>query len=219
MIRFAAVAAVSALLSACAATGSTGAPPLTSTSRYVLQVEPGVDRIALAVHADGLSTTQQAALADLAVRFAQARADIIRIETPTGDDPVAHQVAWNTRDALIARGVPAERLRVVSYEAPAARAPILAGFETVQAFIPNCAAAQSVMRSSFSNQPSSAFGCAVTANLAAQIANPRDIVAPADLAPSDMGRRGKVFDTYRGGVKTSAPQEPLIDGEISKAVD
>jgi pilus assembly protein CpaD len=219
MIRFAAVAAVSALLSACAATGSIGAPPLTATSRYVLQVEPGVDRIALAVHENGLSTNQRAALADLAVRFVQARADVIRIETPSGDDPVSHQVAWNTRDALAARGVPVERLQIVAYDAPTARAPILAGFETVQAFIPNCAATQSVMRSSFSNQPSSSFGCAVTANLAAQIANPRDIVAPAALAPSDTARRGKVFDTYRGGVKTSAPQEPLIDGEISRAVD
>jgi pilus assembly protein CpaD len=219
MIRFVALAAVAALVSACAATGSTGALPLTATSRYVLQVEPGVDRIALAVHADGLSDTQQAALTDLAARFVQARADIIRIETPTGDDPVAHQAAWNTRDALIARGVPAARLRVVSYDAPAARAPILAGFETVRAHIPNCAAAQSVMGSNFSNQPSSSFGCAVTANLAAQIANPRDIVTPADIAAADMGRRGKVFDTYRGGAKTSAPQEPLINGEVSKAVD
>lgn len=219
MIRLAAVFAVSALVSACVSAGSAGAPPLTATSRYVLQVEPGVDRIALAVHDNGLSTTQQAALADLAARFAQARGDIIRVETPTGDDPVAHQVAWNTRDALVARGVPAARVQVVSYAAPAARAPILAGFETVQAFVPNCAATQAGMRSSFSNQPSASFGCAVTANLAAQIANPRDIVAPAALAASDTGRRGKVFDTYRAGATTSAPQEPLIDGEISRAVD
>jgi pilus assembly protein CpaD len=219
MIRFVAVAAVSALVSACAATGPTAAPPLTATSRYVLEVEPGIDRIALAVHDDGLSTTQQAALTDLAARFFQARGEFIRIETPTGDDPVTHQVAWSTRDALIARGVPAARLQVVSYDAPAARAPILAGFETVRAFIPNCAAAQSVVGSNFSNQPSSSFGCAVTANLAAQIANPRDIVAPAALAPPDTGRRGKVFDTYRVASTTSAAQEPLIDGQISKAVD
>lgn len=219
MIRFFAVAVVSALVSACAATGSTGAPPLTATSRYVLQVEPGVDRIALAVHDNGLSITQQAALAALASRFVQARADVIRIETPTGDDPVAHQAAWNTRDALAARGVPVERLQIVSYDAPAARAPILAGFETLQAYIPNCAVTQSVTGANFSNQPSTSFGCAVTANLAAQIANPRDIVAPAALGSSDTARRGKVFDSYRAGVITSAPQEPLIDGEISKAVD
>lgn len=219
MTRLIAAAAASALLSACAATGPTGAPPLNATSRYVLQVEPDIDRIALAVHEQGLSNTQLAALGALAARFVQARAAVIRVEAPTGDDPVAHQVAWTTRDALIARGVPAERILVVSYAAPAARAPVLAGFETLRAVVPNCAAAQSPMGSNFSNQPSSSFGCALTANLAAQIANPRDIVAPAALAASDSGRRGKVFDTYRAGAPTSAPQEPLIDGAISQAVE
>jgi pilus assembly protein CpaD len=219
MTRLIALAAVSALLSACASAGPVGAPPLNAGSRYVLQVEPGVDRIALAVREDGLSANQQAALAALAGRFAQARAPLIRVETPSGDDPIAHQVAWNTRDALIARGVPADRVQVVAYEAPNARSPILAGFETVQAVIPNCAATLSAMGSNFSNQPSSGFGCSINANLAAQIANPRDIVSPVAVAASDSGRRGKVFDTYRAGAQTSAPQEPLIDGEVSKAVD
>ena len=45
-----------------------GEPPLTPTSRYSLQVEPGVDRIALAVHETGLSANQQAALSDLVAR-------------------------------------------------------------------------------------------------------------------------------------------------------
>lgn len=213
-----AVIALSALFSACA-TGPSGPPPLNAASRYVLQVEPGIDRIALAAHEDGLSGAQKAALADLAARFVQARADVIRIEAPAGEDPVAVQVAWNTRDALASFGVPAERLQVVSYNAPAPRAPILAGFETLRASIPNCAVTQSAMGSNFSNQPSSAFGCSVTANLAAQIANPRDIVAPAALAAADTARRGKVFDTYRDGALTSAPQEPLIQGQIARAVD
>lgn len=37
-------------------------PPLTPTSRYVLQVEPNLDRIALAVHDAGLSPAQTGAL-------------------------------------------------------------------------------------------------------------------------------------------------------------
>ena len=59
-------------LSACATgTGDAGPPPLNALSRYVLQVEPGVDRIALAVHENGLSGNQQAALGALAGRFAR----------------------------------------------------------------------------------------------------------------------------------------------------
>ena len=50
-------------LSACAAASGLPEGPARSLSRYTLQVEPGVDRIALAVHETGLSSNQQAAQA------------------------------------------------------------------------------------------------------------------------------------------------------------
>lgn len=216
--RLLALAACTGIVSACASTDPLP-PPLTPTSRYVLHVEPGMDRIALAVHDQGLSGNQQAALAALAGRFAASRADVIRVEAPTGDDPAAARAAWGVRDALAALGVPAERVLVTAYAAPDPRAPVLAGFEVLTAHVPNCAEAQRASVSNFSNQTSAAFGCAVTANLAAQIANPRDIVAPAAPGAADAGRRAKVFDTYRAGTPTSTPQEPLVDGRISRAVD
>ena len=77
-----------------------GEPPLTPASRYALQVETGLDRIALAVHDDGLSANQNAALAALVERFAAVGAGSITIEAPAGDDPVAAQTAYAVRDAL-----------------------------------------------------------------------------------------------------------------------
>ncbi|UQV17374.1 hypothetical protein MU852_10650 [Brevundimonas albigilva] len=50
--------AAGAGLSACATADDAAAPPpLNALSRYVLQVEPGVDRIALAVHERGCRAT------------------------------------------------------------------------------------------------------------------------------------------------------------------
>ena len=46
-----------------------GEPPLTPTSRYQLQVEPDLDRIALAVHDTGLSPAQSGALQALVGRY------------------------------------------------------------------------------------------------------------------------------------------------------
>ena len=46
-----------------------GEPPLTPTSRYQLQVEPDLDRIALAVHDTGLSAAQNGALQELVRRY------------------------------------------------------------------------------------------------------------------------------------------------------
>ncbi|MEQ8736971.1 MAG: CpaD family pilus assembly lipoprotein, partial [Hoeflea sp.] len=41
------------------------------------------------------------------------------------------------------------------------------------------------------------FGCAYQNNLAAQIANPGDLIAPRGMSPIDAERRSQVIQTYR----------------------
>ncbi|RZI99608.1 MAG: pilus assembly protein CpaD [Brevundimonas sp.] len=206
-------------LGACATPGDSGPPPVNSLARYSLQVEPGVDRIALAVRDDGLSANQRAALSDLAGRYVESRADWLRIEAPAGEDPVAAAQAYAVRDALQNMGVPGERIMVVGYSAPDPRAPVLAGFAVLRPVITNCANEPRAMESRYSNRSSPGFGCAITANMAAQIADPRDILGHRPVSPPDSGRAAVVFDNYRKGQNTSAPQEPLIEGNVSNAVD
>lgn len=207
------------VLGACATTATPDAQPLTPLSRYSLRVEPGLDRIALAVHEDGLSSSQQTALNDLAGRYLASGVGRVRVEAPSGDDPAAARQAWAVRSALQASGLPADRIVVASYAAPDPRAPVLAGFETVRAVIPNCAAEQGPMDGRFSNDSSRGLGCAINANLAAQIADPRDIVGHRPTSPADSGRAAVVFDNYRKGELTSAPQETLVEGRIARAVE
>lgn len=197
-----------------------GEAPLTPTSRYSLQVEPGLDRIALAVHETGLSTNQQAALSDLVNRFAMEGAPTLVVEAPAGGDPVASQAAWNVKAGLMAAGAPDHMIRVVSYAGPDPRAPILVGFETLRAVVPQCGTQWGSLTRTGDNQSASNFGCAVNANLAAQIANPRDIVSPRAMTPADAQRRAVVFDNYAKGEQTAAVREELVSGlRTSSAVD
>jgi pilus assembly protein CpaD len=197
-----------------------GEPPLTPLSRYSLQVEPGLDRIALAVHENGLSANQQSALSDMVSRFAVEGAPTLVVEAPAGGDPVANQAAWDIKAALVAAGAPDHRVRLVSYTGPDPRAPVLVGFETVRAVVPQCGTAWGNLGRTGDNQSASNFGCAVNANLAAQIANPRDIIAPRAMTPSDVARRSVVFDDYRKGTQTAAEREQMITGaRLSRAVD
>jgi len=218
IIRLSALVSAAVFSVAGCATGPT-TQPLTPLSQYVLQVQPGVDRIALAVHDQGLSSNQQTALQDLVGRFAEARADVLTVEAPAGDDPAATAQAYAVRDTLQAMGVPGEMIRVVGYHAPNARAPVLAGFQTVAAYIPDCAAESRLMGSRASNAPTGGLGCAITANMAAQITDPRDIVRPRALQPSDSGRSAVVFARYRQGQTTAAPQEAMVSGRIANAVE
>lgn len=208
-------------LAACmgAPAGGYGPPPLTPTSRFTLQVESGIDRIALNVREDGLSANQTAALSALVGRYVAEGAPVIRVEAPGGEDPVSNQFAWTTKAALEALGAPGQ-IQVLSYAAPDARAPVLVGFESLRAAVPQCGTHWDNLSRTANNATSSNFGCAVTANLAAQIANPRDIVQPRTITPTDSSRRAVVFDHYRKGEPTSAPQETMVaQGRVSQAVN
>ncbi len=198
----------------------TGPIPLTPTSRFSLQVEPGVDRLALAVHEAGLSSNQTLALRDMVNRFAAEGAPMLTVEAPSGDDPLASDIAWRVKGALEAAGAPSYRVRVVTYVAPDPRAPVLVGFDTVRAAVPQCGREWTNLARTGTNAGSANFGCAVNANLAAQIANPRDMVAPRPMTAPDAARRSVVFDHYRAGEQTAAIRETLVDNtRISNAVD
>ncbi|MDB5421401.1 MAG: pilus assembly protein CpaD, partial [Brevundimonas sp.] len=79
-------AAASALLAGCVGgpAGGVGPAPLSPVSRFSLQVEPGIDRIALAVREDGVSQSQVDALAALANRFGVEGSGVLRVEAPSG---------------------------------------------------------------------------------------------------------------------------------------
>lgn len=226
-VRTVRIPAAFVLLSALALTACMGAPvggggpqPILPTARYVLQAEPGIERIALAVRDGELSSAQQAALGELASRFRIEGAPVLTIEAPAGEDPVALATAHHIRQALEHRGVPAAMIRVAAYYAPDPRAPVLAGFDTYRAVTPQCGTEWESLTRTASNQSSSNFGCAVTANLAAQIANPRDIVQPRGMGPGDAGRRAVVFAAYRTGEATSAEREQLLTNQrVSRAVE
>ena len=115
-------------------------PPLTPTSRYQLQVEPNLDRIALAVHDSGLSPAQNGALQELVGRYRYVDAVPMVIEAPAGNDPVALKTAYDIQSALAAYGVSPERITVVSYAAPDPRAPVVVGYQTIRAAVPRCGA-------------------------------------------------------------------------------
>lgn len=219
MRKFSLLIVVGVALSGCVGgPASLGGPaPLTPTSRYALQVEPGMDRIALAVHEAGLSENQHAALRDLMHRFMASGAPEIVVEAPYGAGEPSTRAAWAISEALRGAGAP---VRLVSYAAPDSGAPVLAGFEALRAARPQCGTAWGSLTRTGDNLSASNFGCAVTANLAAQIADPRDIVSPRAMSPAEAGRRSVVFNNYRAGEVTSAAGDPLVQNQsISQAVE
>ena len=96
---------------------------------------------------------------------------------------------------------------------------MLASFTALQAKGPDCEGGWDNLTSTRNNGPSTHFGCAVTANLAAMIADPRHLIAPAAVAPPDGDRRQTVLGKYKKGEVTSSTVDQQANGAVSRAVN
>ncbi len=226
MTRLAALAAL--LLGAVGLQACTYEPPppkgvvkpqaLLPTEQFPVKVTDRPEQIALGLHPGGLSTNQMAALGQFVSEWRDDGGGTVSLRAPAdGSNPVmARRMEDQAAAYLVRLGVPGERLQVsgyVSNHAPGA--PLLASYEKFEAKGPNCSGGWKNLTTTGSNEVYDHFGCAVTANIAAQIANPRDLLAPAVMTPADNPRRQVVLGKYRRGEVTSSAKDDQADGKVS----
>jgi type IV pilus biogenesis protein CpaD/CtpE len=75
------------------------------------------------------------------------------------------------------------------------------GFDGKNAVPPNCddLSRASLLTDAGLRRPSMQWGCATYTNLAAQVANPRDLVAPETLGPADAAIAASAVNRYQNG--------------------
>ncbi len=222
--------AAAATLSACASTHredpTTGA--LTPTEQWAnkVSIDAHPEELLLAVHADGLSLNQAQALQSFVQNWASDEAGTIRVRTPLarGLPPQAaaeaDRMALSARDFLVAQGAPAHRVEIAAYDSTgAASAPVVVAYDRYQATTPVCGENIENLTRTMMNRPMTNFGCAVNSNIAAQLANPEDLLRARGSEPVDAARRGVVLGKYRRGELTASPREEQAVGTVSKAVN
>jgi pilus assembly protein CpaD len=213
--------ALAGLLAACAADsrGPKGLDQaITPTEQYPLKVAEVPGQIRLAAHPQGLSEAQRAAVEALADHWLQEGGGPVTIRVPNaGVDPRAADVtSGQAADVLRAEGVPGEQIRRVAYDATGEGvAPIVVAYTTFRAEIPRCGLKWENLSTNSQNKPMENFGCAVNANMAAQIADPADIAFPRAADSTDAGRRTTVIDKYRQGQSTAGATEAGASGTLS----
>ncbi len=228
ILQAALVGAALISLSACATVAEDKAPPEQPpgleadkwTNR--IKVDGRADEILLAAHASGLSANQDQALRALVGRWLSAEAREIVVSAPVGGgDPAASgRMAVDVRERLVMLGAPGAQVRVIGYDAAGkADAPVRVGFEYFVAEGPKCGQHWENLAATRNNEAYGNYGCAIAANLAAQVANPEDLIRPRDSTPADAARRDTVFGKYRKGEVTSSAKDDQATGAISKAIN
>lgn len=222
--RFIALA-LTAGLSACTATPPHQAVQIstarTPTELWKAEVVTQPEEIRLAVRAQGLSPNQASALTTFADTWRSADGGEVVVQAPVGgpDPGAVSRSGESTRSFLVEQGVPAHAIRLAGYDAKGdAAAPLVVGFLRSAVNVPACGRSWTNIAHSMTNQVQPNFGCAVTANMAAQVANPADLATPRTLDPADAQRRAVVLDKYRKGELTSSEADDKAKGTVSSVV-
>jgi pilus assembly protein CpaD len=185
---------------------------------YPLHAEVRADKVALAIHAAGLSAAQTEALVDLAARWREGRGSQVVLDVPGKADP---QAAALMRDAaaqvLESQGLSAADIRAQTYDALDPAAPLMISFSRVQAVTPQCGVGWDGLTHSADNNVQPNFGCAVSANMASQMANPSDIIHPRAEDMPNASRRTAMMTMF--GANKPVGADDVGKSAVSKVVN
>lgn len=137
----------------------------------------------------------------------------ITVSAPTGPGSTAAITYFGQQ--LTALGVPRARILVGTHDAVGADERVEIGFVSYVAHTDSCGDWTQNVADNETNLPPINFGCAVQHNIAAMVADPRDLVAPRPMGDADTKRRETVMTQYQQGLPTAAQKTVDQSGKVS----
>ena len=179
---------------------------------HPITVEPHFTSIKLSFSAPqaGLLPDDAARLDGFVADYLSRGSGSISVSAPTGPYAVAALDYFGER--LFSMGVQRSRILVGTHEGDG-RVEI--GFISYSAHADECGDWSKNLGDTASNLPSANFGCAVQKNVAAQVADPRDLIEMRAGEPADATRRAVVLDNYEKGKVTAAEKSKDQSGAVS----
>ncbi|MGP4685807.1 CpaD family pilus assembly protein [Agrobacterium pusense] len=155
-----------------------------------------------------LTTAMADNIRGFAQNYASMSTGVINIQMPSGsaNSASAARMAKQIRTTLSGAGVAPGKIMETRYAASpnGDSAPIRLSYVAITAMTGQCGQwPEDLSDNTFANKNWYNFGCASQSNLAAQVANPMDLVGPRGMSPIDAERRAVVIDTYRNGKNTA----------------
>jgi pilus assembly protein CpaD len=215
LLRFASLAAV-LLAGSCAQPGDINAPlaSFSPTENYPITVEPGSQslRVSYAGPGVGLSPGESAAFDDFVAQYLAHGSGAISISVPQGAAEQTEISYFGER--LFAMGVDRSRILVGTHDVANGDGRIEVNFVEYKAQTKPCGDWSVDVGEDAENTSMPNFGCAVQHNIAAMVADPRDLVATRPMSASDANRRETVMGHYEKGEITQADKHT-----VDKAVE
>ncbi|MFD1988242.1 CpaD family pilus assembly protein [Mesorhizobium newzealandense] len=197
--------AVAALLAGCAQRDSitVGAIPDDYRTNHPIVIAEKNQKIDLPVGAGdrGMTGSQRDTLLGFLDGYDKSAAPTLTIQVPSGsaNEVAATAAARDFARLAVAAGVKRNRIVVTSYQAASVEisSPVRVAYVAVRAQTDKCGRWPDDLVDTAENKHYADFGCSYQNNLAAQMANPADLLGPRKSSTIDAENRGAVIDVYR----------------------
>ena len=132
----------------------------------------------------------------------------VLVPSGTSNQAAAYRLSTEVSAMLRRGGIKANNIAIENYpvENPEAAAPIRISYYAMTAGTTPCGRWPDDLASTPENKHYANFGCAAQNNLAAQVANPADLLGPRVMSPIDSDRTTERLNDKQGYVKMSPAQ-------------
>lgn len=166
----------------------------------IAEKEQSID-IPVAASDRGITKSQRISLGGFLADYDRSAAPVLNIQVPAGslNEVAAANASRDFVRYAKASGVPKGRIVVSSYGAQSFEesAPIRVSYVAMSAQTDKCGRWPADIAETTENKHYADFGCSYQNNLAAQVADPSDLVGPRKQTTIDAEKRSLVIDEYR----------------------
>ncbi len=159
--------------------------------------------IPVGVTDERVSRTQKAAILGFLDKYDRASGSVVQVLMPTGsaNERTVANLSHQIFDLMVDSGVPKHKIIAVPYQAASTEtaAPIRLTYTSMSAAAGQCGRWPDDILQNTENKHYANFGCSYQNNLAAQTANPADLLGPRKPSEIDAARRVIAIDQYREG--------------------
>jgi len=182
-------------------------------ANHPIVVEPTSRALRIAVTADGISPSDEVQFSSFVSDYLDNGNGVISISAPR--DGYSRSAIDRLTKRLVRMGVPRSRILVGGRESSGYDTRIELSYLTYSAHTDPCGNWSHDANDTHDNLPMPDFGCATQHNIAAMVADPRDLVEPRPLGPADATRRQTIVQTYEKGAVTAAQKSAEQQGNVS----
>ena len=207
---------LAALLVAASCSTPSGAEKMTfddPVANHPILVQPSSQSLKVNVSPAGIAPADTAHFEAFVSDYQAHGNGKIVISAPAG--ALANAEVALIADRINAMGVNRSQIFVANRDAAPGDGQIELNYVSYQANTAPCGDWSENLSYTMDNKTAANLGCAVQHNIAAMVADPRDLIGPQQMGGADAARRAAVINNYEKGSPTAATKTPDQTSAIS----